>query len=444
MTIRVALAAALSFSPGSLSAEPSPVASRQPALAVHERSLANGLRVLVHVDRDIPNVALYTVWKVGSRNERPGITGLAHFFEHMMFMGGAQYGKRFDPVMEAAGGANNAYTSHDVTVYQDWFPSERLDLVLGMEADRMRGMVFNPETVESERGVVASERRLNVEEPEEVMREHLWAAAYMAHPYQWSVLGWMVDIENWKQADLEEFFRTHYAPENATLVVAGNVDPEDVFAKVELHMGRIPRGPGRRGIHTTEPEQVGERRISVSHPGAKLPQVMMAWHVPQTDHPDHAALAVIEQLLLGGESSRLYRLLVEDERVALSVSGGLQGHQFDPSLFAIEVKMREGARTAAAERLVYKELGGLASAGPAARELQKAKNILKASFIQRMRTIDGKADLIAETDTFYGGWKKLGDRLAAIEAVTGADVRRLVGGLMTRRNRTTCILEVEP
>ena len=138
-------------------------------LPIVEKTLDNGLEVLVLEDHDIPNVALYVVWRVGSRNEVPGITGIAHFFEHMMFMGGAKYGKRFDPIMEAAGGSNNAYTSRDVTVYQDWFPAPKLELILDMEADRMRGMVFSPETVESERGVVASEKRLSMEQPAEVI-----------------------------------------------------------------------------------------------------------------------------------------------------------------------------------------------------------------------------------------------------------------------------------
>lgn len=420
------------------------LAAPGPMLAVEEHVLANGLRVLVHVDRDIPNVALYVLWKVGSRNERPGITGLAHFFEHMMFMGGARYGKRFDPIMEAAGGANNAYTSRDVTCYQDWFPKAKLELVLEMEADRMRGMVFAPETVESERGVVASERRLSMEEPEEVMREQLWAAAFTAHPYQWGVLGWMVDIENWKQVDLEEFFRVHYAPENATMVVSGDVDPAEVFRLVEKHMGKLPRGPGRRPIHTAEPEQLGERRIAVHHAGATLPLLMAGWHVPETSHPDLPALEVAERILLGGESSRLYKLLVEEQRLALSVGGGLEGDQFDPSLFTVEVKLRDGASSVAAERLIYKELGALAAEGPSERELGKAKNQLRADLARRMRTIDGKAGLIAETDTFHGGWRALATRLERTEAVAAADVRRVAGTWLVKRNRTTCTLEVGP
>lgn len=415
-----------------------------PMLAVEEKTLANGLRVLVHVDRDIPNVALYTAWRVGSRNERTGITGLAHFFEHMMFTGGAKFGKKFDTTMEAAGGANNAYTTHDQTVYQDWFPSRELPLVLEMEADRMRGMVLVPETVESERGVVASERRLNMEEPEEALREHLWATAFMAHPYHWSVLGWMSDIENWKQSDLEEFFRVNYAPENATMVLAGDVEPAAVFAQVEALMGDIPRGPGRPPVHTVEPPQTGERRVRVAHPGATLSQVMAAWHVPETPHQDFAVLEVLERMLLGGESSRLYRLLVEEKKVALSVGGGWQGHQFDPSLFTVEVKLRDGVAPGAAEELVYQQLAALGATGPGDRELRKVKNGLRADLVRRMKTIDGKASLLAETDAFFGGWTRLGERLERIQAVTAQDVKRVLGAYFTATNRTVSTLEVAP
>lgn len=418
-------------------------AAEPPLLPVAEKTLANGLRVLVHEDHDIPNAALYVAWRVGSRNERPGITGLAHFFEHMMFTGGARFGKSFDPTMEGAGGSNNAYTTRDVTVYTDWFPAAKLELILEMEADRMRGMVFDPKVVESERGVVASERRSSMDNPGSVLREQLWAAAYTAHPYQWPVLGWMVDIENWKPADLAEFFRRHYAPENATVTVAGAVDAAAVFRLVEKHMGAIPRGPGRRPVHTAEPPQRGERRVTVRIPGAGLPQVPQAWHIEATAHPDFAVYEVLERLLVAGESSRLHRDLVEESGVALSVGGGWMGHQFQPSLFSVEVKVREGKTSLEAEARVGAALAKLAAHEPAARELTRVKNALRADFVRRLKTIDGKASLIAETDTFFGGYDKTGARLAAIQAVTPADVRRVAAAVFTRDNRTTATLEVE-
>ncbi len=407
-----------------------------PTLDVRQHDLENGLRVLVHEDHSIPNVSLYVFWKVGSRNEVPGITGIAHFFEHMMFTGGEEYGAVFDPTMEAAGGSNNAWTSNDVTVYQDWFPAAQLPLMLDMEADRMRGMVFDPEVVESERNVVASERRLSMEEPGERLTEQLWAAAFTAHPYQWSVLGWMIDIQSWKKSDLEEFFATHYAPENATLVIAGAVDADSVFAMVEKRMGDIPRGPGRRPIHTQEPEQTGERRVTIEDDSGALPQVKCAWHIPATSDPEFAVHEVLERLLIASESSRLHQLLVEQTRTCVEVGGGWQGHQFDPSLFTIECLLREGGDTAAVEKLIYADLQRLAREGPTERELRAARNALRAAAVRRMKTIDGKAELIGETEIFFGGWRNVGARLDAIAAVTVEDVKRVIGLRFTQRNRT--------
>lgn len=411
-------------------------------LPVVERELDNGLKVLVLEDHSIPNVAVYVGWRVGSRNEVPGITGLAHFFEHMMFSGGATYGGHFDPIMEAAGGSNNAYTTNDVTVYQDWMPSSQLPLVLDMEADRMRGMRFDPAIVETERGVVASERRLSMEEPTEVMREQLWAAAYTAHPYQWSVLGHMVDIENWRKEDLEQFFATHYAPNNAVLVIVGDVEPDTAFALVEEKMGSIPRGPERRPIHTQEPEQKGERRVVVEDPNAHLRQVMAAWHIGRTGDADFPTIEVLERLLLVGESSRLYQALVEREGLCLDVGGGFQGYQFDPSLFAVELTMREGVPPEEGEAALYAELERLAKEGPSERELEKAKNGLASSVVRQLKTINGKASLLIDAELFFGGWRKLPDHMAAVRAVTAEDVKRVAAKTFTRRNRTVVTLEV--
>ena len=413
------------------------------SLPVQEKVLENGLKVLVLEDRSIPNAVLYVGWRVGSKNERPGITGLAHFFEHMMFSGGPRYGAgRFDPVMEAHGGANNAYTTRDVTVYTDWFPAARLPLILDMEADRIGGLRLLPDLVETERGVVQSERRLSMDDPTEVMREQLWATAFVAHPYQWDVLGWMVDIEGWRVEDLEAFFRTHYAPDNAVLVLVGAVDPGEALRLVEERLGKLPRGPERRPVHTHEPPQRGERRVVVEDPHASLPQVMAAWHIPAPGHPDWPAIDVLEQILLAGESSRLYRRLVEEEQVALQVSGGWQGLTQHPGLFAVEMTLREGASTARAEELLYDELARLAQDGPSERELTKARNALLTGLLRRLRTIDGKADLLTESELFFGGWRNLPARLAALEAVGAADLVRVVTTYMTARNRTVCTLSL--
>src|SRR6202045_526186 len=208
------------------------VPARGQEFPVATKTLKNGMKVLVQTDHSIPNIALYIFYRIGARNEGPGTTGISHFFEHMMFNGAKKYGPGdLDKVMEANGGSNNAYTTRNVTVYQDWFPRSALELIFDIESDRIRDLSFDPKKIESERGVVASERRSSVDgQNEGVLDEQLWATAFIAHPYQWPVLGWMSDIEHWTIEDLKRHFEMGYSPSNATMVIAGVVRPEEVFA----------------------------------------------------------------------------------------------------------------------------------------------------------------------------------------------------------------------
>src|SRR5215471_1654329 len=222
---------------------------------VKTTTLKNGMKVLVQEDHTIPNVALYTFYRIGSRNERPGTTGISHFFEHMMFNGAKKYGPgEFDRTMEAAGGANNAYTNRDTTVYQDWFPRSALDLIFELEADRIENLSFDPKVIASERGVVASERRTSVDNNNfGILSEQLYATAYTAHPYQWPVLGWMVDIENWKPEDLRRHFEMGYSPSNATMVVSGDVMPEEIIRLAEKYIEPIQSHAPPPPVTTREP-----------------------------------------------------------------------------------------------------------------------------------------------------------------------------------------------
>src|SRR5262245_38367781 len=223
-------------------------ASRAAALDASEiqtETLPNGMRVVLLPDHSIPNLAMYTFFRVGSRNERPGITGLSHFFEHMMFLGSRNYKPgEFDRTMEASGGANNAFTAQDITCYQDWFPRSALETIFKLESDRIGWLAIDSTSVASERGVVASERRRSVEDNNSrLIDEENWAAAYKAHPYQWPVIGWMVDIEHWKMTDLRRYFETYYAPNNATMVLVGDFDRTEVDALLQKYIAIIPHGP---------------------------------------------------------------------------------------------------------------------------------------------------------------------------------------------------------
>ncbi|MCP5115758.1 MAG: insulinase family protein, partial [bacterium] len=252
------------------------------------------MKLLIHEDHDVPNVAMYFFFQVGSRNERPGVTGISHFFEHMMFNGAKKYGpKQFDIVMDRTGGRNNAYTSRDLTAYTDWFPTEALPLMMEMESDRMRDLQFDPKIIESERGVVANERRMAVDNSNSgTLEEQMNAAAYTAHPYGWPIIGWASDIEAWSMDDLKRHYRMGYAPNNCTMVVTGDVAAAGVLRLAKEHFAEIPRQEPPPPVRTTEPEQKGERRVVVRK-RAQLPMILVSFHTPENRHPDHYALEVL-------------------------------------------------------------------------------------------------------------------------------------------------------
>lgn len=413
-------------------------------LEVATHTLTNGLKILVHEDRSIPNVALYLFYRVGSRNERPGTTGVSHFFEHMMFNGAKKYGPgQFDRVMEAAGGRNNAYTSQDVTVYQDWFPAPALALIFDLEADRIRDLSFDPKIVESERGVVASERRTSVDADNfGTLQEQLEAAAYTAHPYQWPVIGWMADIENWKIEDLRDHFAKGYSPSNATMVVSGAVTSREVIDLARTTLEPIPARPPPPPVTTIEPEQTGERRVTVKK-FAQLPVLMLAYHVPEAAGPDYYTLEVLQNLLLSGQSSRLYQRLVDRDQIALFVSGGF-GVTFDPTLFSITTQPKSGISTETIEKAIAEELARLVAEPVTDRELEKARNLLLAAFYREMKTINGKAHALGRYEVFFGDYRRLFAAPEAYARVTAGDVQRVAAKYFTEKNRTVATLVPEP
>jgi zinc protease len=413
---------------------------------IQEHTLANGMKILVQEDPAIPNVALYTFFRVGSRNEHEGITGLSHFFEHMMFNGAKKYGPgEFDKAMEANGGENNAYTSNDVTVYQDWFPSSALELIFDLESDRVQYLAFDPKIVESERQVVYSERRLSVDNSNlGLLDEQLGATAMMAHPYHWPVLGWPSDIEKWTLDDLKAYFAKGYSPSNATMVVVGAVKADDVFRLAEKYMGPIPAHDPPPPVRTVEPKQLGERRISV-HKFAQLPIVEIAYHVPQALGPDFYTLELLQTLLTRGESSRLYRSLVDQQQLAIEVESY---HQvtFDPSLFAFTVEPRQGVAPEKAEQALYAELEKLKTSGVDEHELQKAKNQAIASHYRLLRSINRRANVIGRYEVFFGDYHKLATVEGEYNKVTASDIQRAAKEYFDINNRTvaTLVPDAEP
>jgi zinc protease len=415
-------------------------ASAQSEYPVATRTLKNGMKVLVQSDHNIPNVALYIFYRIGSRNERPGTTGISHFFEHMMFNGAKKYGPgELDKVMESNGGANNAYTTHDVTVYQDWFPHSALPLIYDIEADRIRDLSFDPEKIKSEREVVASERRLTVDnENQGTLDEQLWATSFIAHPYQWPVVGWMSDIEHWTIDDLKHHFEMGYSPNNATMVVAGDVTPEEIFRLCEQYIEPIPTHAPPPPVTTVEPEQKGERR-AVVHKAAELPLLMLAYHVPQTNSPDFYALNILRTILFQGESSRMYQRLVDKDQIALDVVSNAEP-AFDPTIIEVVAQPKQGVDPQTCEKAIYEELERIRNGAIDDTELEKAKNIRLVEFYRLMRTINGRANTIGTYEVFFGDYNKLFDAAKNYSAVTKEDVQRVARAYFGPNNRTVATL----
>ena len=407
---------------------------------VKTKTLKNGMKVLVQTDHSIPNVALYIFYRIGSRNERPGTTGLSHFFEHMMFNGAKKYGPGdLDKAMEANGAANNAYTTQNVTVYQDWFPRSALNLIFDIEADRIQYLNFDAKKIASEREVVASERRTSVDANNEgILDEQLWATAFVAHPYQWPVVGWMSDIEHWTLDDLKHHFEMGYAPNNATMVVVGDVTPEEIFQLCEKYIEPIPQHAPPPAVTTIEPEQLGERRLAVHKP-AELPLLMIGYHVPQTNHADFYALNILRTVLVQGESSRMYQRLVDKDQIALEVNA--QQHPgFDPLLAVFVVQPKQGIDPQKCETAIFDELEKIKKAPISDQELEKAKNIRLVEFYQQMRTINGRANTIGTYEVFFGDYNKVFDAAKNYAAVTKEDVQRVAEKYFGANNRTVATL----
>jgi zinc protease len=403
---------------------------------VRVKTLSNGLKIVVWPDKDIPNVALYNWYKVGSRNEYAGITGISHFFEHMMFNGTSTRAPgEFDRIMEANGGANNAYTSSDVTVYQDWFPRSALETIFDLEGDRMANLSFDPKVIESERGVVYSERRSSIDNDNlGALIEQIDATAFTAHPYHIPTIGWPSDIEAWTIDDLKTFYKTYYAPNNAVMFVVGDVQPDEIFALAEKHIGKIPAQPKPRAITTKEPEQTGERRIEMKRP-AQTPLLVFAHHGLQGNDADMPALQLLMSILSEGSASRLQRELVETQQLAVDI-GSQVGAGFDPSLVYLYALLPSGGDLAKTETALDAMLVKIGKDGVTQAELDKARRQKLAAFWRSMSTISGKAQAMGSYEVFNGDYRKLFEAPAAYQRVTTADIQRVAAKLFRRENRT--------
>ncbi len=403
-------------------------------------TLRNGMKVILVEDHSVPITSRWTFYRVGARNERPGITGISHFIEHMMFNGAEKYGpKEFDRILESNGGYSNAYTSEDMTAYFEDFASNNLELCLDLDSDRMRSLALKPEIVETELGVIREERRLGVDNSVDgMMVEELAALAYKAHPYGWGVIGWMSDLESITRDDAVGYWKSYYAPNNAVLVIVGDFDTKQALALVHRYYDDIPAQPPVPAVRTVEPEQSGERRGELRK-SAEMPGVLMGYHIPDVRSSDIYALDILQIVLSDGESSRLYKKLVRDLGVAVYAQCGAEW-KINPGLFTVDIKMRPGMNPADGEKAFYAELEAIAANGIAAKELEKAKNGVLAQFYNSIQTVNGKAGKIGRYELLFGDFNEIYKVQDRYQAVTIEDVKRVAGQYFKPANRSVMTL----
>jgi zinc protease len=409
-------------------------------LKVTEKVLPNGLKVLLKEEHKAPVVTFQIWYKVGSRNERLGTTGMSHLLEHMMFKGTKKYGpKTFSQMVQRNGGNDNAFTGKDYTAYFETFASDRIEISLDLESDRMQNLLIDPGEFKSEREVVKEERRLRTDDdPTSTMVEEMTAAAFIAHPYEWPVIGWMADLNNITRDDLYNHYRTYYAPNNATIVVVGDFDAKALLPKIEKYFGRIPRGPAVPSVGAVEPAQLGERRIVVKKQ-AELPAVFAGYHTPDLKHSDSYALEVLQGILSSGKSSRLYRSLVYEKQLALYASGDYDNIANDPNLFYVYAGVMPGKTMDEVEQALYQEIEKFKTTPVTDEELQKAKNQIEASFIMGQDSVFYQAMLLGQFET-VANWKMLEKYVDNIRSVTKEDVQRVAKEYFSEDNRTVGIL----
>jgi zinc protease len=410
---------------------------------VTEKTLDNGLKAILLEDHKAP-VTTFQVWyRVGSRNEELGKTGISHLMEHMMFKGTHKVGpEQVSRLIQEAGGNINAFTSKDYTAYFETLAAQRVGIAMELEADRMANLALREEDFRTEKMVVMEERRLRTEDqPMAILFEEANAVAYLSHSYQWPVVGWMSDISQLSVDDLRSYYRTYYVPNNAFLVVVGDFHTDALFSEIEKYFGHIPKGPAPPVVRSKVAPQIGERRIMVKRP-ARLPAFVLLYHVPNLGHPDSFPLEVLATILSTGKSSRLYRAMVSENPLALDVDADYPLISHDPGLFSVFSQLLPGKSVGQVQRAAERELEKFKNTRVKKQELQKAKNQLESSFIFGQDSLFYQAMLLARYE-ICGGWRQMEQYLDGIRRVSAQDIQNVARKYFRRENRTTGILVPE-
>jgi zinc protease len=414
--------------------------ARNVRVSYKETTLKNGLRVITVEDHSAPVIAIAVNYNVGSRNERPGRTGFAHLFEHMMFKGSENVGtgEHFVLVFNN-GGTMNGTTSEDRTVYFEALPSNQLDLALFLEADRMRSLAITKENLDNQRNAVQEERRLGVDnqpygKSNEVQQELL----YDNFAYKHSVIGSMEDLNAATVEDVAQFFKTYYAPNNAVLTLVGDFNTRDAVERITKNFERIPRQPNPPGVDMTEPEQKAERRATVDDVLARSARVDLAFKAIPGNTTDFYALQVLSNALQGGQSSRLYQKLVKEKEQVTGVFGFMDEKR-GPGALYVSATVKPGVKVADVEATIYEEIERLKKEPIADWELQKAKNTTRRAFVTNLQNSLSRAINLSQYAVYYNDPGLINTRLDKVNAVTKEDVQRVANQYLRDTNRTVVI-----
>ncbi len=409
-------------------------------LPVSQTVLSNGLNVLLLENHKAPVVSFQVWYRVGSRNEHTGKTGISHLTEHLMFRGTRKYGpKEFSRLVKRNGGNENAFTSKDYTAYFVNIARDRLEILFDLESDRMTNLIVDKQAFLTERDVVMEERRLRTEDdPVSSLFEEMDAIAFRCHPYMWPIIGWMGDVGQITQEDFIEYYKLHYRPNRAAVIAVGDLKKDKLLLKIREYFEGVEPGPGPASVVYDEPPQRGAKRFYMKKE-AELSYLLMGFHTPNLKHKDSFALALLAFILGQGKSSRLYRRLVHEMQLALDINVNYPRLSHDPNLFYIFSPVMPGKRAEAVEEVIDAELEKIKKRGVTPEELQKAKNMAEAAFVFHQDSFFYQGMLLGIYHT-VSNWRDLYAYLPGISRVTRSDIRTVASTYFEKDQKNVGIL----
>ncbi|AHI05264.1 protease [Bdellovibrio bacteriovorus W] len=410
------------------------------SLPVTKFVLKNGLTVLLLEDHTVPMISYHTWYRVGSRDEAPGVTGAAHMLEHMMFKGAKKYsGKDFDRTLHENGITNNAFTSNDYTGFYENIPSDKLELIMDIEVDRMSSLLISPDDLKSEKEVVAEERRWRVDNnPMGVLREQMMSTIFKKSNYRWPVIGHMKDIQDYDAEKLRYFYNSYYGPNNAVLVIVGDFKTSNVKSLVEKYYGKLEKREIPQKEYPTEPAQKVQQN-AITRRDVQNSSFVVAFQGPKQGEADMYAMDLAANILGNGSSSRLYRRLVYQQQQATSAYS--YNHTMrDAGIFAVGVNMKPGLETSSALESVYNEIYKMRSQKVTDKELEKAKTQVMKDYVDSLRTMDGKARALAVNEIVTGSYDSLFSDLEKYQAVTADDILKVMAKYTQQNQRSIITL----